>query len=148
MEHKKTVSFEIRIVFNLIRREIERVFSQKYGDHITGMHSWFLGYLYFNRDKDIFQKDIEEEFSIRRSTATEILKLMEKKNLITREHVAYDARLKKIILTEKAIEMQKLICQDIKEIDASIKEGISEEELKIFYNILDKFKFNIEQNLD
>ena len=46
--------------------------------------------------KDTFQKDIESEFSINRSTTSEMLKLMCKKGMIQRVPVAHDARLKKI----------------------------------------------------
>ena len=63
-------------------------------DELTAMHGWILGYLCRNEDKDIFQKDIEAEFKICRSTVTNILKLMEKKGYIRRESVPYDARLK------------------------------------------------------
>lgn len=42
----------------------------------------------------IFQKDLETEFCIGRSTVTNILNLMEKKGFVRRESVSYDARLK------------------------------------------------------
>ena len=51
-------------------------------------------------DGSTFPKDIEKEFSINRSTTSEMLKLMCKNGMITREEVDYDARLKKIVLTE------------------------------------------------
>ena len=41
---------------------------------------------------DTFPKDIEKEFSINRSTTSEMLKLMCKNGMITREEVDYDAR--------------------------------------------------------
>ena len=63
------------------------------------MQGWIIGYLYQNRDKEVFQRDIQEQFSIRRSTVTGILQLMEKNGLITRSSVERDARLKKLELT-------------------------------------------------
>ena len=71
------------------------------------MQRWVIGYLSEHEGKDVFQRDLEEEFSVRRSTATGILQLMEKNELITREPVSHDARLKKLVLTPKAIEIQK-----------------------------------------
>lgn len=53
-------------------------------DKLTLMHGWIIAYLYDHRDEDVYQKDIENAFSIARSTVTSILKLMEKKNYITR----------------------------------------------------------------
>ena len=58
---------------------------------------------------DVFQKDIEEEYSLRPPTATKLLKDMEKNGLIYREAVPYDARLKRIVATEKAMQYQELI---------------------------------------
>ena len=45
------------------------------------MHGWIIGYLYRHRDTPVFQRDIEREFSITRSTVTNILQLMERKGV-------------------------------------------------------------------
>lgn len=42
---------------------------------------------------DLYQKDIEEEFQVRKSTATGMLQLMEKKGFIYRESAKQDGRL-------------------------------------------------------
>jgi DNA-binding MarR family transcriptional regulator len=52
---------------------------------LTIMQNWIIGFLDMNEGKEIFQKDIEAEFNIRRSTATGILKLMEKNGFINRQ---------------------------------------------------------------
>ena len=66
-----------------------------------------------NNDKDIYQKDLEKKFSVTRSTASKVVKLMVQKGLIVREEVESDARLKKLILTEKALNMHEAIKSDI-----------------------------------
>ena len=111
----------------------------------TSTQQWFLSYLAEHRnDGDVFQKDLEANFQIRCSTATEILKAMERKGLIIREPVSYDKRAKRIILTEAALK----ICEDNKtKILATEKElakDLSDEELKTFFYLLDKIKQNIE----
>ena len=70
-------------------------------DEVTMMHGWIIRYLYENREQDIFQKDIEQRFAVGRSTVTNLIQLMEKKGFVKRESVKQDARLKKVILTEK-----------------------------------------------
>ncbi len=57
---------------------------------------------------DIFQKDIEEEFGLRPPTATALLKELEQRGLIRKEPVPYDARRKKIVVTEEALQVQRL----------------------------------------
>lgn len=144
MCNNKHIGFQIRIVSNLIRREIDNSITDKFNTNITRIQGWIIDYINKNKDKDIFQKDIEEEFSIRRSTATIILKSMEKNNLITRNSVSYDARLRKIELTEKAIDINKNFRNIIDEFEEKIIQGLSKEELDTFFDILEKIKMNLE----
>ena len=99
--------------------------------------------MYANQNKDIFQKDIEMEFSIRRSTVTGIIKLLEKNELITRESVSYDARLKKLVLTEKAIELHHEIMSEIYKVEDRLTEGITSEEKEVFLKVVEKMKQNL-----
>lgn len=144
MQPKLHIGFEIRTLSNLIKRYVDNIAAKKYVDNITGMHSWVIGFLYHNRDRDVFQKDLEEEFSIRRSTATVILQLMEKNGLITRCKVAYDARLKKLQLTPKAMETQEMIIKEIEQLETRMTQGIPAEEMAAFFHTLEKIKKNIE----
>ena len=143
MQKEKHLGFEIRTLNNLVRRYFEQHKPEEFKDS-TGVHGWAIRYFYENRQKDIFQRDFEERFSIRRSTATNMLKLMEKNGLIKREAVNYDARLKKIVLTEKAVAIHKKATQNIEIFEKLLKDGITNEELNSFYNVLDKIKANLE----
>ena len=49
-------------------------------DEVTMMHGWIIRYLYENREQDIFQKDIEQRFAVGRSTVTNLLQLMERRD--------------------------------------------------------------------
>lgn len=145
MTHRNNIGFEIRTLSNLIKRRVQNSSAISESNKLTGMHGFIIGYLYENLDKkEIFQRDIEAEFSIRRSTATGILQLMEKNNLITREPVDYDARLKKLVLTSKAIAIHESVTKEINEIEAQLTKGLTEEEINIFVATLEKLKRNIE----
>ncbi len=143
MKKERQLGFEIRTVSNLIKRYLESEKPAEF-DKSTGVHGWALRYFYENRNRDIFQRDFEVRFSIRRSTATNILKLMEKNGIIYRESVDYDARLKKIVLTERAIDIHKKAVKNIQEFENTLKKGITNEELVSFYNVVDKIKANLE----
>ena len=130
---------------NMLRRIVFHDEFDTVKNKPTSTQQWFLSYLAEHRnDGDVFQKDLEANFQIRCSTATEILKAMERKGLIIREPVSYDKRAKRIILTEAALK----ICEDNKtKILATEKElakDLSDEELKTFFYLLDKIKQNIE----
>lgn len=143
MKNEKQVVFAIRTLSNLLKRKVDNMISKKYTENLTGIHGWVIGYIYVNKDKEIFQRDIEEEFSIRRSTATTILQLMEKNNLIVRKPVNYDARLKKLELTDKAINIHEMISEDIKKVEKQAVKGLSDEEISTFLEIVEKIKANL-----
>lgn len=127
-------------------RRINNTFGHSnYIESITGSNTWIIGYLVRNKNKDIFQKDLEHEFSIRRSTASKTLQLMEEKGLIKREPVFYDARLKKITLTDKAIEIHNLLVEDIENANRIATNGITDEEIDYLFKITAKIKQNLEE---
>lgn len=143
MKKERHLGFEIRTLNNHVKRFVQSTKPAEFQES-TGVHGWAIRYFYENLDKDIFQRDFEARFSIRRSTATNMLKLMEKNGLICRESVSYDARLKKIVLTQKAIEMHKKATKNIEMIENTLKKGITNDELIAFYNVVDKIKANLE----
>ncbi len=143
MERK--LGFEIHRSSRLVKRYMDNDANKLYVDKMTGTHGWAIGYFYHNRDKDIFQKDFEQEFNIRRSTASNILSLMEKNGLIKRESVPYDARLKKITLTDKAVDIQHIVDKTFIELEETLKKDITQEELEVFYRVLDKINSNTER---
>lgn len=145
MSPPKTIGFEVKSLGNLIKRCIHESAAQSGLDGLTGAQGWIIGYLYEHKDKPgVFQRDIEKTFKIRRSTATGILQLMEKKGLITREPVAYDARLKRLQLTPKAIAHHELIMEKIREVEERLRRGLSEEEVNAFFMLMEKIKRNLE----
>lgn len=141
---ERRIGFELRCAANHFKRN---VVSHKPPEleESTGIHGWALKYFYEHQAHDTFQKDFEAHFSIRRSTATNMLKLMETNGLILREPVPYDARLKKILLTPKAIALHKRIEQHIASTENEIRKGISDEELAVFFSVMDKIKKNLEE---
>ena len=142
--HRK-LGFEIHRSSRLVKRYMDNDATKLYVDKMTGTHGWAIGYFYNNKDRDIFQKDFEQQFDIRRSTASNILALMEKNGLITRESVPYDARLKKITLTRKAVEIHHTVESSFEKLEDTLSQGITEEELEVFYRVLDKINSNLER---
>jgi DNA-binding MarR family transcriptional regulator len=140
---KDAIGYEIKTLSNLIRRRIDS--ASVFSEEVTGMQGWIIGYVYRNQQKrDIFQKDIEAEFLIRRSTATGILQLMEKNDMIIRVPVEYDARLKKIVLTSKAVAVHQAVVKELDHLEEQLALGLTKEELDSFFTIIRKMKKNVE----
>ena len=141
----RRLGFELHRSSRLVKRYMDNDATKLYVDKMTGTHGWAIGFFYHNRDRDVFQKDFEQEFNIRRSTASNILALIEKNGLITRENVPYDARLKKITLTQKALDVQSVVEKAFESLEDTIKKDITEEELEVFFRVIDKINNNIER---
>ncbi|HEX2985334.1 MAG TPA: MarR family transcriptional regulator [Caproiciproducens sp.] len=140
---KREIGFEIRTLSNLIRHYFHDHISEL--KEITGMQGWIIGYIYnHGESQNTFQRDLEKEFRIRRSTVTGILQLMEKNGLITRESVDYDARLKKLKLTPKAVEIHEKVLEEIVKTENRLRKGLSDEEIEEFFSIIGKLKDNME----
>ena len=96
--------------------------------------------------RDVFQRDIEDKLNVRPSTATSILKVLEKNGYLVRESVKSDARLKKLVLTPKADEIKAVTFDMISEVEKQIISDITPDELDLFFKVLDKMKNNLMTN--
>lgn len=142
MEREETIGFRVRTLSVAIKRAVEASRARS-GFSCTGTHGWIIGYLYDNRHRDVFQRDIEKHFSVRRPTMTEMLKLMEKNGLVVRERDESDARLKKIRLTPAALSIHERHEKHIDSFEQFLRSGITDEEMSCFFAVTDKLSRNI-----
>ena len=87
---KKRIGFELKKITTRMKRILDLQCADS-REPITGVQGWIVAYVCNNPDRDVFQRDIEEMFRIRRSTATGILNGMQAAGLISRRAVDYDA---------------------------------------------------------
>ena len=71
----------IKFLYHAFNRKFMETARANGVEELTSMHGRILGYLYWSRPKDVYQKDIEEHFNITRSSVAGIVKLMEQKGL-------------------------------------------------------------------
>lgn len=145
MERAETIGFRIRTLSVAIKRAVEASKSRSDEGGCTGTHGWVIGYLYENRNRNVYQRDIEKQFSVRRPTMTAILQLMEKNGLVERMQDETDARLKKIVLTPLALEIHERHERGIEIFETALREGISDEEMKIFFSVAEKIAKNVDR---
>jgi len=133
------VGYKLRLLHNQLHNHIEHQKEQNEYmiSDLTRMQRFTIGFLYHHSDRDVYQKDLETEFAISRATASNMLSVMERKGLITREPVEHDARLKKLVLTEPAMQMHRQIQQDIMETERLLTEGLSEDDRRKLHYYLD-----------
>ena len=133
----------VHMLSRLLKRNTD-IEVTKYG--ITGVQSAMIGFIYEqSRKKDVFAKDIEKAFDLRRASSAGLIQNMERNGLIKREMVGNDARLKKIVLTEKALELRKKLDKSIKNMEKKMQEGLTKEEVEKYLELTKKMAKNLER---
>ena len=90
-------------------------------------------------------KDIEQELNITKSVASNLVKRMVQNGLVELEVSPSDKRAKFVHLTEKSCSQMKQVKSFFDRIDRSLLDGISEENLLIFEEVLGKLQANVEK---
>lgn len=141
---KKRIGFELKKITTRMKRILDLQCADS-REPITGVQGWIVAYVCNNPDRDVFQRDIEEMFRIRRSTATGILNGMQAAGLIFRRAVDYDARLKKIVPTEKAVILHGKAKKALDEFESNLKKNIPEGKLAVFFEVLARIGRNLDE---
>lgn len=133
---------EVKKLSRAINYNLEKILSEKVSG-LTYMQARVITYLSRHDGEAIYQRDLEKAFQIRGPSVTSLLQVMEKNDLIIRSRVSHDARLKRLELTEKSIQIDQAIEECVVRHEALIRAGLTEEETKTFLSLMQK----IEQNL-
>ena len=135
----KHAAHYINKLSNKLRRKIDAFPSRAM---LSGSQGRVLHFV-LAQNHDVFQKDIEEEFGLRSPTATQLLKKMEQDGLIRREVMAEDGRLKRILVSEKALQYKDVVITDLINLEEELTKEIPQEEMDIFFRIIEKMMENV-----
>lgn len=141
------ILFQIKTLEKMIARYFLKQIEIEKLSKPTPTQMQIMDYFLDNNKKEIFQKDLEDILHLRRATVSGVLQTMEKNELIQRVTDEEDTRIKKIILNKKAKKIFEKNEEKMKELEKIVKEGISEKELEIFSNVIQKMKNNIENRM-
>lgn len=143
--NKIKLGLDISRIHHIISRKMDAAVIKAIDDNLTVSQAYVIDFISMEGNKkEIFQKDLEKHFDLKRSSVSLMLSNMEKSDLIKRVPVAEDARLKKIILTEKSIKIYEEISKAIDSIENKLSENITLEEIEVFQKVIDKMRNNIE----
>ena len=112
---------------------------------VSGSQGNILNFIMMESEvRPVYQKDVEEEFGLRPSTASEVLKLLEGQKLIRRETEESDGRYKKLVFTERSASIGQALRQEIEGSETLLLRGISEEDRETFLRIAEKMLKNLD----
>lgn len=109
------IGYEIKDINNLLTRRIFLMYKNN-NKIITPIQYKIIDYLLIN--EKAYQKDLEKEFNLRRSTISGILKTMEKNNLILKET---NNRINEIFLTVDIKKEIKIIKEQMINLETELK---------------------------
>jgi len=145
METKSLLGIQIRIINNMILRIMDNSPVTKQVKNMTCTNALMIAYIAEKNDmgEDVMQKDIEEKFGITRSTVSKVINLMEDKGLVERHNVEHDARLKCLVLTDKAKQLASDMREDVFNMENKLTRGFSTEELEQLSVFFERMKKNL-----
>lgn len=143
--HKNRIGYQVKALDHMLRRQAEAFIRENGFDGMSMTNGFIIGYLAENEGSDIFQKDIERQFKVGKSSLAGTLKTMEEKGYIIRQPVLGDTRLKKVCLTDKGRSYIKKIEQGHIQMEEKLRQGLSDEEVQNFLNTVRKMQDNMSE---
>lgn len=139
----RRIGMEIRELHQMIKQRVE---VGRTSDPVALTHSQVRVLLFIHHAKQpVYQKDLEQYLHIRRSTATEILNILERETYIERVRATHDARLKEIHLTSKTLDVVDHISLRLSNLEKLLREEIQEDDLDTFLKVLKQMKINLKE---
>ncbi len=137
---EKTVYRYINVLANRQRRRFENMepdlpFSSTQGK--------VLHFILDHGDTDVFQKDVEDEFGLRASSATELLKSMEAAGLLSREACVSDGRRKRIVVSAEAKRYKQMLDRELDRVESQITDGLDRKEIETWKMITARMVDNL-----
>lgn len=111
---------------------------------ITPTQMEIIMYVLEHQEDAVLQKELEDALNLRRATVSGVLQTMEKNDLIERMTDSEDTRTKKVVLKQRTIEIFEKNKRKFDRIEEKLVNGIPEEKIKIFLEVIEMFKKNIE----
>ncbi|MDO4261410.1 MAG: helix-turn-helix domain-containing protein [Eubacteriales bacterium] len=137
----------IRIILNLshlMRRAMEQEMTDL---ELSSAQCRVLGYLWCRADKEkpVFQRELEAEMKIRRSSVTSVVQLLEKKGLLERRSARADARQKELVLTQTGIEVQRKVIGRMDDMEQRLNGCLTEEEKEWWFRCAAKLERGLKE---
>lgn len=135
------ISNEIRDLQFNVKSRINKIIDPNKFVNFTQYQ--IIRYLMININKEVCQKDLEIETKLNKASITGALDNLEEKGLVLRKQSLEDKRKNIIAVTDKSKKLIGIYETAVKEVDNKMIEGISEEELNTFLNVINKMNKNL-----
>lgn len=136
----------IGIVTSRGAKQLTEAFTKKLEVHGVTRTQWIATY-YIGIEKTITQKELAERINVKEPTVVTLIDRMQKNDLVVRCKDDNDRRITLLSLTEKGMALHKQLLPVGEEFSKQITSGITEDELRIFNEVMAKMIKNTENNV-
>ena len=111
------------------------------------MQSRVLGYLWWKawKKEPAFQKELEAEFKIRRSSVCSVVQCLEKRGLLERRSVSTDARQKELVLTDEGMKIQSEVINRLEQMESKMNGWLTPEERSWWIRCINKLETGLKE---
>lgn len=142
-QNNQDIGYMITNISYGLRQYFDRLFVNY---DITYPQSRVLTRLFAQLDKaDVNQRDLEYALGIKASSVSSLVRNLEQKGFIRCERMAEDTRNKRVMLTEKGIELKGVVEEARVKAEELVVQGIPEGQREVFRTCLVKVLENLSQ---
>lgn len=150
MEEKENVVNEnpdIGFLITNISYGVRQYFDRCFAEHdVTYPQSRVLTRLFSQLGKgDVNQRDLEYALGIKASSVSSLVRNLEQKGFIRCERLPQDTRNKRVILTEKGLEVRKVLEDARNQAESCMVAGLTPEQQEMFRGYLRQVLKNLEE---
>lgn len=139
---EKSIMGKLEKLNHKMKRQLARKFQS--GSPLSCVQAVSLHFIMTeSKNGDVFTKDLEEFLDIKSSSATSLVNYLEKFGYIRREPLAEDGRYRRLVLTDRARDIEPELNQTIDDYIYSKFVGFTGEELETLEFLLDKMLANV-----
>ena len=136
------IGFLITNIAYAVRQYFDRCFANY---DVTYPQSRVLTRLFSQMDKgDVNQRDLEYALGIKASSVSSLVRNLEQKGFIRCERLPQDTRNKRVILTEKGLEVQKVLADARHRAEENMIKGLSVEQQDMLRSCLRQVLTNMD----
>ncbi|MCR5136638.1 MAG: hypothetical protein K6C12_06015 [Oscillospiraceae bacterium] len=95
------------------------------------------------RTRDVYAKDLEVYFGIKASSVNSIVNYLEREAFVSREILPEDNRLKRLVPTQRAREIEAWLLETIHYSIVDVFAGFTEEEMQDLKSLMEKMRVNL-----
>lgn len=125
---RESLGLQIKIISKLLKQAVS---DKLVSLDLTSSQSFVLGYLCYHAQQGeaVYPRDIEKHFGFTHPTVSGLLQRMEAKGFVHMEPSAEDRRCKRILVTDRALQVNRQVLDQLDAVERQMVHGMDEDDV-------------------